>query len=125
MMKKRFFQIGKYFIIVIMIGLIYAGICTYTGFGIPCVFHSITGLKCPGCGLTHMFLALLHLDFKTAYLENQFLFLLLPLFGLAACFHAVQYIRSGTVKRFRGENALAYFLIGMLILWGIFRNLPL
>jgi hypothetical protein len=30
------------------------------GYGLPCGFHAVTGLPCPGCGLTRSVLALLH-----------------------------------------------------------------
>ena len=52
---------------------------TYS-FYIPCFFHKITGLYCPGCGITRMVLSLLHLDFYQAFRWNPFLFLLTPLF---------------------------------------------
>lgn len=36
----------------------------------PCLFNKITSLKCPGCGLTRSFLAILKLDFKTSIYYN-------------------------------------------------------
>ncbi|HEY4330784.1 MAG TPA: DUF2752 domain-containing protein [Phycisphaerae bacterium] len=30
------------------------------GVGLPCAFHKMTGMPCPGCGLTRSVLALLH-----------------------------------------------------------------
>jgi hypothetical protein len=42
---------------------------------IPCLFRLIFGFKCPGCGLTHAFIHLFKLEFKEAYSENHFIFL--------------------------------------------------
>ena len=36
-------------------------------FGLPCVFRSITGIPCPGCGMTRAWLATLRLDFSAAF----------------------------------------------------------
>ncbi len=47
-------------------GGLYALFVHATGLMIPCPFRLITGLKCPGCGMTHMCMSLLRLDFKAA-----------------------------------------------------------
>lgn len=57
-----------------------------TGVGIPCVFHLVTRLKCPGCGISRMLLALAKLDFRTAFVENRFLLLSLPFLGFELVF---------------------------------------
>ncbi len=36
-------------------------------FGLSCIFQSIFGISCPGCGMTRALLAALHLDFKAAF----------------------------------------------------------
>jgi hypothetical protein len=56
------------------------------GFGVDlCSLHRMTGLPCPGCGLTRGFIALTHADFVTAAGANPFALVLFPLFvGLAA-----------------------------------------
>ncbi len=41
-----------------------------------CVFYHLTGLKCPGCGMTRALYNLLHLNLKGVFLENPFLFVL-------------------------------------------------
>ncbi|NOY90582.1 MAG: DUF2752 domain-containing protein [Deltaproteobacteria bacterium] len=42
-------------------------------FGLPpCGFKLVTGLPCPGCGLTHSFTAMAHFDFVGAVLANPF-----------------------------------------------------
>jgi hypothetical protein len=45
-----------------------------------CSFHALTGLPCPGCGLTHAFRSLAHGEFAAAWGCNPFGF---PLFALA------------------------------------------
>ena len=123
-MKKRINKVIGYISLILVLGLGYAGICFYTGFGIPCMFNTITGLKCSGCGITHMFLAILCLDFKKAFLCNQMLFCLLPLFVIFAAIHIIQYIRKGKMKMSKLENILCYIMIAVLVIWGIIRNIP-
>ena len=54
-----------------------------TGLHIPCVFREITGLKCPGCGLTAMCVHLAHFRFGEAFRANPLMFCLAPLLGAA------------------------------------------
>jgi hypothetical protein len=53
---------------------------------IPCLFNYVTGLQCPGCGLTRASMAILRGDFQAAYNFNQLVFFA-PLF-LAALYLA-------------------------------------
>jgi hypothetical protein len=55
------------------------------GAGVPiCLFRYVTGLPCPGCGLTRSFSCILHGEFERGYDLHPFGYLLLPLFILAA-----------------------------------------
>jgi len=40
------------------------------GWGAPCLFHAITGLPCPSCGMTRAFLALGHGHWRDALALN-------------------------------------------------------
>ena len=53
----------------------YYEIVKYTGTGIPCLFRYIFHLQCPGCGVTHMLLAVLHGDLKEAFLSHPIILL--------------------------------------------------
>ena len=55
------------------------------GAGVPlCFFRYLTGLPCPGCGLTRSFSCILHGDFSHGYDYHPFGYFLLPLFMMAA-----------------------------------------
>ena len=45
---------------------------------IPCVFKTLFGIKCPGCGLTRAFIWLLELNFSKAFESNKLIFIVLP-----------------------------------------------
>ncbi len=46
---------------------------------IPCIFHSVTDVPCPGCGMTRGCLALTHGHFATAWRYHPFSFLIVGL----------------------------------------------
>ena len=47
----------------------------------PCLFKIVTGLPCPGCGLTRAFSAVMHGDMKSAFFFHP-LFWLVPVAAL-------------------------------------------
>lgn len=47
---------------------------------IPCLWKTITGYECPGCGLTTAFIALLRMDWGEAWSANPMIFGLVPVF---------------------------------------------
>ncbi len=46
---------------------------------IPCVFHAVTDVPCPGCGMTRACLALIHGHFADAWRYHPFSFLIIGL----------------------------------------------
>ena len=93
------------------------------GMGIPCVFYSLTGLQCPGCGVTRMFSALFKGDFAAAYHSNAAIFLLLPILAGIGCYASVHWLKTGSWAFPRWMDwliaACAVFLIGFAVM----RNL--
>jgi hypothetical protein len=48
---------------------------------IPCIWKTLFGFHCPGCGLTAAFISLLKIDFSQAFEKNRLIFIVLP-FGV-------------------------------------------
>lgn len=117
-------KVIKNIFILIIIGLAYASLCSVTGLGIPCPVHYFTGLYCPSCGISRMCLALLSLDFQTAFHYNPCLFCLSPLIALLLIINVIQYIKTGHVKHNRFQMFFILFIIIILVVFGILRNLP-
>jgi len=93
-------------------------------FGIPCLFHLITGFNCPGCGVTRMLFSLVQGDIKTAFSYNQFLFILLPFILIYIIYKVYLYILDKEDKIIRKiPNYIWYILLTLTILWGIVRNI--
>jgi hypothetical protein len=49
---------------------------------LPCIFKAMTGLNCPGCGLTRAMHALVHFDLYRAFRMNAFFIVSVPLVAL-------------------------------------------
>ena len=71
--------------------------------GIPCIFHEITGLYCPGCGVTKLTFSLLELDFYQAFRANPLIFILLI---LAIIYYLIKIILN---KLFKISKNRLYF----------------
>lgn len=109
--------------LILGIGLAYAVFVRLSGLSIPCPFHAVTGLLCPGCGVTRMCLALLRLDFAAAWQANPVLLLLLPVLTALLIRQAMRYVKTGRSTLSRRESALVWGMAAVLLLWGIARNL--
>ena len=64
---------------------------------IPCIWKSIFGFHCPGCGLTTAFISIIKLDFNNAIETNSLIFVIVP-FGF-------YYMTQDYVKFRRKYNA--------------------
>lgn len=126
MRRKRLWRVLGYTAILIACGIGYGIFVKETGIAVPCMFHLLTGFSCPGCGVTRMCVALLSLDFKTAFYCNQAVFLLLPVMGAVFIPYIYGYIQNGKWKMNRLQTGVLFICIGLLVLFGIVRNiLPL
>lgn len=123
-MKQRAVKVIIKGAVILTAGCAYYVWLSLTGLGIPCLFHLVTGLKCPGCGVTRMLMFLLRLDFSAAFSCNAVLLCMLPLLLSLALIPLIRYVRTGSRAMTRTENALVLFSAAVLVAWGVVRNLP-
>jgi hypothetical protein len=89
-----------------------------------CLFNSITGYYCPGCGSQRAIHSLLHLDFAGVVSQN---FLFIPAF-LLIFYH---YLHPIVNRYFSWKlpnvfyfKSTPWILFGVIIIFWILRNLP-
>lgn len=123
-MRRRFAHLLIWTGGLLAAGLLYAGVCFKVGHPlIPCIFHEVTGLYCPGCGVSHMCLSLLSLNFQAAFQANAAIMLLLPLGLIIGIQMAVRYVKYGITKPTHTQNIVLCFMCVVLLVFGILRNL--
>ena len=122
-MKERLKKVGIGFAVIIAVGLAYFLICNKIGFGIPCFFHQITGLKCPGCGISRMCISLLKGDVYSAFLYNRGVMLMSPFIIYFVIKEFYLYVRYNDFTLKNWERVLAIVLIIILIIFGLLRNI--
>ena len=121
--KARLKKLLLYMMLLGMAGLLYGIFVSYTGLAMPCLFRKVTGLLCPGCGVTGMCVALLHLDWRGAFSCHPVLFvLLLPLTAVFIC-GAAGYVQNGRFRFARWQNLILYVSVAALVIFGVVRNL--
>ena len=97
---------------------------TKAGFLPVCPLYSMTGLACPGCGLTRGFHALFHGDLLTAIDYNATIPLFVLIFGLLFVSLVSVAVRGrGFVKMNQSPKLLIGFFV-LLVVFGVLRNLP-
>lgn len=113
----------KLIVILFFLFIIYFFLNEVLNFSIPCLFHELTGLYCPGCGITRLFFSLLKFDFYQAFRYNPLIFILIIL-----CL--IYWIIKILLKKLKGidittPNYIYYCLLVVVILFGILRNIPM
>jgi hypothetical protein len=89
-----------------------------------CPFHALTGLNCPGCGLTRAFHAFFHGDVLTALHFNALLpvYFLLILYLLASL--CLTLIRGRGLKFRLFSPRVLYGFLALTLVFSVVRNLP-
>ena len=122
--KKRLSRVLGTAALLLALGAVYAVFLRRTGIGFACPFYLLTGLNCPGCGVSRMCLALLRLDFPAAFAANPVILLQSPVLAVIFVTYLVTYIRTGHWQMYRWQNIMLWSCIASLVLYGIVRNLP-
>lgn len=87
-----------------------------------CVFLSMTGYKCPGCGSQRAIHAMLHGDVIGALRYNAFLLTAIP--WIALCLFAEsQRVRNPRLYARLNAPLLIWLFLAMVLLWWLLRNI--
>lgn len=84
----------------------------------PCPYKFLTGLACPGCGLTRCIHAVLHGEVALAFRFNPWIFVALP----AAAAFAVLPRLTGEARATRLRTALAWVMLAVTLIFWVWRN---
>ncbi len=123
MLKKRLKKAALFVPLLFVLGLVGVWL-SETGHGIPCIFHAVTGLQCPGCGVTRMLSALLHGDWRGAWESNAAVLTLSPVLAGLVGLSLVRWIRTGSARLPRWADAVTVVCVVLLLLFTVARNLP-
>ncbi len=119
----RLLRLAAFYGGIIAAGLLYALLCRLLGTGIPCLFHVLTDLKCPGCGITRMALSLLRLDLRSAFAWNAGIMLASPFLLFTFISESILYIKHGR-RPLRRSSSIILLSVGVwLLVFAILRNI--
>ena len=120
--KKRLKSTLIKYGVILGMALAYLIFVLCTGIGIPCVFHAITKLKCPGCGISRMCISIARLDFVSAFWHNPFLFITGPLIIAYIVASEIKFVRHGNREMGKWKIFLWVELV-LLLAYGVLRNI--
>jgi len=97
---------------------------TSAGFFPVCPLYTLTGIACPGCGLTRGFHALFHGDWATAFHFN----LLVPVWAIIFAWVFVSFvltaIRGKGLPMWPVYPKFLTVFFAVLLVFGVLRNIP-
>lgn len=97
----------------------------YLNIGIPCVYYELSGLYCPGCGMTRATFSLLQFDFYQAIRYNAFSIVIIPLIVLYAIGGLYAWLLNKTNFMYNKIPSIIWVIfILVLLLYGVLRNIP-
>lgn len=114
-MTKRDYII--FTIILIIMAILVLGF----GIAIPCIFHELTGLYCPGCGATRAMIALSRGNIYQAIRYNSVIFIDIPAVIAAI---GILKLTKHNKKVEIGVNVVIVTLIVVSLTYGLMRNIP-
>ncbi len=113
-------NILKIYATVFIVGILYYIFIKLTGLSLPCYIYKYTGMCCPACGITRMFLALAKFNIPLAFSSNPIMFILLTIWNIVAILCMFTKIRL--VKSSFFLYTLLYTSLATLFIFFLVRN---
>lgn len=104
-------------------GILYLIVVMLTPVRVPCMLHLLTGLYCPGCGISRFFMELVHFRILSAMRQNLAVAILLPVWsviGIIEFWFNPKLFSRGS----RFLNVLTWGSVAVLVIFGLLRNIP-
>ena len=111
------------YIALFIILILYILFVDVTGMGIPCLFRMLTGLKCPGCGITHSLISLLHGNIYEAFKCHDLFIISLPVLAYLFIVYICRYYQHHKFYLNRYENSITWILVILYVVRCIIINL--
>lgn len=91
----------------------------------PCIFHSVTGLYCPGCGSTRAMHALLHGNIIQALRFNLLAVVAMPFIAGAIILSFLRSLTSWRVPKLDLGHKFPLIVFIVIIVFWVLRNIPI
>ena len=121
--KKRSLVVISVVFILVLIALFYYKLDSLFNISIPCIFHKITNLYCPGCGITRAIFSLMEFNIIAAIKYNLLIILVFPFLGYYIFINVRDWIFFKERNNLVFSNKVWNFLLIITILFGILRNI--
>ena len=121
--KKRLWRVLFLWGAILLAGVGYGLFCARTGRGIPCLFHKLTGLDCPGCGMTRAVLSLARSDIAAAFGYNAIWPVILGYLLWVGLGVSTAYVKRGEVFYLPGKTWMHALLLAVILSFGVLRNI--
>ena len=118
--KEKIEKSKKILLVTIILSTIYLYLNKRFSFYVPCIFHKITHLYCPGCGITRMIISILKLNFYQAFRYNPLMFILTPFLIIYEIIYYINWLQD---KYFKISKKIWYILLIITIIYTILRNI--
>ena len=121
---KRLLIVLISFISILLLSFLYYKINKTYHIGFNCIFHEITNLYCPGCGITRAIFSLIELDLIRAIKYNILIVTVIPLIIVNYLVKIINWINLKEQKEIYHKTIWNLILI-FVILFGILRNIEI
>lgn len=117
--------IGMVLLILLGAGLVLqnTGIVDFGLFGHPCVFKSMVGLYCPGCGGTRALLSFINGDILRSLFYHPFVPYVFVTGLILMGWQTVHYITNKRIREFPYQNLYIYIGIALIAVSFVAKNL--